>query len=390
MRVNGGCRGEGRRLVALASAALLLTLPACGDQEAEPGAGEAAPITARAVAAVMLDHLPQDTSSRQATYVDENSPRSLVGADFRYHSDGEDDGDLVAVRLYAPDKSETPSCEGRPRCVTEEVGSGTLLVAWDLVEPEEDPGLVSVSLVRDAEVVSALLAGPEITKDPRRQTDLEPSVDDLIGLVQDPRLRLEADAATVAAGEALRDWDGGERPEGSLDVVDHTGRTMTLGWVSTFEKRWHYLGRSPYVGEFGPGAVGGRARVGTGFLPLGPGVVDVIASPQAPAWADSCLPDFTCREVDGVLFAWRPASGEDPGESWMVHRRADEVVAVHVTGRPMPAKAQAALGGSGFFLLSSDLTDPTYAPNAPSLQTTRARFEAAQRLPDVSGHLPAG
>ena len=120
------------------------------------------------------------------------------------------------------------------------------------------------------------------------------------------------------------------------------------------------------------------------------GVVDVIASPQAPAWADSCLPDFTCREVDGVLFAWRPASGEDPGESWMVHRRADEVVAVHVTGRPMPAKAQAALGGSGFFLLSSDLTDPTYAPNAPSLQTTRARFEAAQRLPDVSGHLPAG
>jgi hypothetical protein len=57
----------------------------CGDSDGRTSSSEDGPLTSRAVAAVMLDHVSDDTTRREATYVDEHSPKGLVGADFRYH-----------------------------------------------------------------------------------------------------------------------------------------------------------------------------------------------------------------------------------------------------------------------------------------------------------------
>ncbi len=104
--------GPGRRTT-WGLATMLLVLAGCGDDTgAASTEGGTAALTARAVAAVMLDHLADDTTHRQATYVDEHSPPGLVGAALRYNGDGEDDGDLVEVTVARgkPEPCPTDHC----------------------------------------------------------------------------------------------------------------------------------------------------------------------------------------------------------------------------------------------------------------------------------------
>ena len=115
-RTVGGVRRTTAVLVAM-----LLLAAGCGDQEGasdEPAPTGPAPLTSRAIAAVMLDHLSDDTTHRQATYVDEHTPRGLVGADFRYHGDGEYDGDLVEVTVYPGKPDPAPPLPTAPTWVT--------------------------------------------------------------------------------------------------------------------------------------------------------------------------------------------------------------------------------------------------------------------------------
>ena len=95
--------------VALVGAAVATGCGNVGTGDQTPD-GERAPITARAIAAVMLDHVSAKTTRREATYVDETSPSGYVGADFRYHGDGESDGDLVRVTLQR--SRSLPACQG--------------------------------------------------------------------------------------------------------------------------------------------------------------------------------------------------------------------------------------------------------------------------------------
>lgn len=64
--------------------------------------------------------------------------------------------------------------------------------------PEEDPGIVVITLQRDGEYESAHLSGPDITKDPRT-LDLEAGVDDLVAVLSDPRFGLTTTKATAAS-----------------------------------------------------------------------------------------------------------------------------------------------------------------------------------------------
>ena len=116
------------------------------------------PITSGAIAAVMLDHLSGRTTHRQATYVDESSSEDYVGADFRYHGGGEDDGDLVRVTLQ---RGKAPACAPGEHCA--DLGGGARL-HWELEEPEEDPGIVAVTFEREGTLAVALVSGPTISR----------------------------------------------------------------------------------------------------------------------------------------------------------------------------------------------------------------------------------
>jgi hypothetical protein len=323
----------------------------------------------------MLDHLSDDTTHRQATYVDEHSPKGLVGADFRYHGGGEDDGDLVSVTVVP---GEPEPCIPASHCT--DLGDGVQL-RWGLMVPEEDPG--GVSLLRrndDGELVRVSLSGPNITGDPR-DLDIEPSVATMAKLVSDPRLRLTTDAATVAAGEDVEDWRGGEVDPADLEQVPHTDATVVVGWIWAYGDAWRYDGPSAYKQHFGADAIGGRVRV-TGDMQIQrTGFFDALAAQRPPEWLGSgCLEGYRCDRFRGVHVVWRAAQGDDPGDAFLVHvRDGGETVAIHSVGNRMPDKVSGAAWAAGLGLWSYDLTDPM-AETRVSLTTTREKFERAEKL----------
>ncbi|HXH80611.1 hypothetical protein [Nocardioides sp.] len=356
---------------------MLLVLAGCGDRDgADARPEESAQLTPRAVAAVMLDHLADDTTHRQATYVDEHSPPGLVGAELRYNGDGEYDGDLVEVTVVRGEPELAP-CASDAQCVELEVG---VLLAWDLATPEEDPGVVALQLRRDGEVVTVMMAGPTITGDPR-ELELEPTVATMTELVQDPRLRLQTDAATVAAGEDVTDWRGGEVDPASLEQVPNTDATVVIGWIYAYGDAWKYDGPSAYKGEFGADAIGGRVRITGDMQLLQSGFLDALAAPEPPEWLESgCLDGYRCGTVQGVRVVWRPADGDDSGDAFLVVvRPGGETVAIHTVGNRIPEDMVDAAYAAGLGLWGSDLTDPR-SETSIDVTTTRAKFQNAEEL----------
>jgi hypothetical protein len=363
-----------RTRVALALAlAVLAAGTACGSNAGQASGRDQVPITSRAIAAVMLDYVSAKTTHRQATYVDETSPRDYVGADFRYHGDGESDGDLVRVTLQRAES--LPAC-GSERCV--DLGGGAQL-SWQLLAPEEDPGIVVLALEREGTLIRALVSGPDITRDPRAM-ELQPSVATLTDLVGDPRLRLRTTSQAVADGRRVTHWSGGERQPGELDKVPNDDQTVITGFIFGWEHGWRYVGPSPLKKLFGPGAIGGRAAVSKELEPVGPGTVDALAAPQPPAWLTGCLAGYTCWSRGAMHFVWKPASGADPGDAFLVHvARSGETAVLHTKGHyRLSERRQAAMAASGYFLWGTDFFDPE-SPLRVGLTTTRVRYEQARK-----------
>ncbi len=348
---------------------------ACGSTgtAGQASEGDQVPITSRAIAAVMLDHISAETSRREATYVDETSPRDYVGADFRYHGDGESDGDLVRVTLQRA--RSLPVC-GDERCA--DLGGGTQL-RWELLAPEEDPGIVALSLEREGTLITALVSGPPITRDPRAM-ELKPSVDTLSDLVGDPRLRLAASPQAVADGRQVSHWSGGERQPGELDKVPNDDQTVITGFIFGWGDGWRYVGPSPLKKFFGPGAIGGRATVSKALQPVGPGTVDALAAPHPPVWLSRCLVGYICWSRGAMHFVWKPASGSDPGDAFLVHvARSGETAVLHTKGHyRLSERRRAAMAASGYYLWGTDFFD-SESPLRVGLSTTRERYDQAKR-----------
>jgi hypothetical protein len=191
------------RIADVATAFLLLS--GCGEEvepvdrateHHEPVEGDE-PITPRAVAAVALDHVPTETSSRT-----DASGGGAVGVEFRYGANGEYDGDMLSVGVTTPPLPEG-LCKGMDRCEREDVEGGELVVAWDELEPEEDPGVVTVAMTRDdGEVVAVFFSGDNIEGDPRDQ-DLSIPVAEMEAVVRDQRISLTTSAEVIELGERL-------------------------------------------------------------------------------------------------------------------------------------------------------------------------------------------
>ncbi len=363
------------RLALVLGLVVMVATTACGnlgsaDQGAEAGQ---VPITSRAIAAVMLDHLSPTTSRREATYVDETSPPGYVGADFRYHGDGESDGDLVRVTLQRA--RSLPACDSE-HCAALDGGAQ---LRWELLVPEEDPGIVALALEREGTLITVLVSGPNITRDPRAMK-LQPSVATLSDLVSDPRLRLRTSPRAVADGREVTHWDGGEREPGELDKVPNDDQTIITSFIFGWEGGWRYVGPSPLKSLFGPGAIGGRATVSKELQPVGPGTVDALAAPRPPAWLDRCLDGYLCWSRGAIHFVWKPASGSDPGDAFLLHvARSGETAVLHTKGHyRLSERRRAAMAASGYFLWGTDFFDPE-SPLRVGLTTTRSRFEQGTR-----------
>ncbi len=318
-----------------------------------PG-GAPGPITHRAVAAVALEHLPTDTSSRDASYTDESTPAGQVSVDLRYGADGEYDGDLVSVAVSAQRPPEGGACSSDlgQHCVDlpTEVKGAELQLRWTEEEPEEDPGVVGIALLRDGgETATIGYSGPTITGDPRR-LDMPIGVEKLVAVLEDPRLRHQATSSTIALGDELGDWKGGEPDPEAYELVRNTDHGIAQAFAGGRGGYGYYQGvvRSPLREQFGPDAVGGRLlqRSSPDFTDMPDADIDVLAAPSPPAWMtrEPCAAArlrkhcvATKGERGPLVFAWQPASGGDVGWAWMISVREKEVVAVRYRGPRMPA-----------------------------------------------------
>ncbi len=332
-----------RRLGFLLLIAFLIT--GCGDEGPPVTSDGDVPITQRAIAAMALEHAPEDTSSREATYTDRSDPKGALGADLRYPAGAGDDGDLLRVFLQPGAGPEDLCADRGDSCEGRDVDGGRLTLAWTLEEPEEDPGYVSVVLQREDETVSVSWFGDTITGDPREQ-DLEIPIETLEAIAQDPRISLTTSQAVVDAGADLDDWDGGEPDPHAYDRVPSTDQAVAWSYWLHFGgySYYHRLRPSPLKAELGDGAIGGRFDLeGTGrnYPAM---TIDVLAAPQLPSWMndDVCAtPRFAgrCIEADGRrgprYLAWVPGP-KGTGEVWAVGVREDELVAVRFADVAVP------------------------------------------------------
>ena len=178
-------------------------LAGCGTG-AGPSPGDE-PITPAAIAAVVQEHV--DLQPRRIAAVDlasRTTPAPATtpgdeppGAWLQY-------ADVTLEVVVVPTTDSSPRCPGSSDgCVEESVDGHEVTLAWQELEPEEDPGVVNVVDRREGEDVVVHVSGPSVTDDPRN-LDLGVPLSDLAALATDPRLSLTTSRAVVDLGDEVQ------------------------------------------------------------------------------------------------------------------------------------------------------------------------------------------
>lgn len=171
-----------RRLAACTVVCVLLAGCGAGD---DAGGGDE-PITRAAIAAIAQEHVDlEPTRIADWDVFTRELGMESPGVSLQYAD--------VSLHVVVAPTSDSPLVCADPtffdECVEESVDGHDVTIAWQLIEPEEDPGIAYVIDRRKGEDVAVEVYGPSITDDPRN-LDLGVPLADLAALVTDPRLSL--------------------------------------------------------------------------------------------------------------------------------------------------------------------------------------------------------
>ena len=171
------------------------------------------PITPAAIAAIAQAHV--DLKPRRITPWDVFTRELGVespGAWLQYAD--------VSLHVVVAPTSDSPLVCAVPtffdECLDESVDGHDVTIAWQELEPEEDPGVVYVIDRREGEDVAVGVSGASVTEDPRN-LDLGVPLADLAALVTDPRLSLKTSQVVVDLGTGVAI----ELPEGNVTPSPH-------------------------------------------------------------------------------------------------------------------------------------------------------------------------
>ena len=176
-------------------------LAGCGEGDGPVAGGQL--ITPAAIAAIVQEHV--DLEPRRVAVVDSASQVTPAPSTTL---DGGPPGvwlqyaDVTLEVVVTPIGDSPPACApptSFDECVDESVDGHDVTIAWQELEPEEDPGIVYVIDRRDDENVAVQVSGASVTDDPRN-LDLGVPLADLAALATDPRLSLTTSQSVIDLG----------------------------------------------------------------------------------------------------------------------------------------------------------------------------------------------
>ena len=178
-------------------------LPGCGAGDDRVPGDES--ITPAAIAAIVHEHVdlaPRRTAESEVL-VSELGEQSTAA--WLAYAD-------VSLTVVVAPRSSSPLVCAEPTffdaCVADSVDGHEVTIAWQRLEPEEDPGVVYVIDRRTEEDVLVKVSGASVTGDPR-DLDLGVPLGDLAALVTDPRLSLTTSQSVVELGADVEIEQGG-------------------------------------------------------------------------------------------------------------------------------------------------------------------------------------
>lgn len=192
--------------------AVVVLVAGCGQAPSSTGTaavGGDEPTTPRSLAFVASEYAGEPDSATTDEDAAEEFASGGVGAELRFGSDGEYDGDMLVVAVGSgldtePLDCESSATEGLAGC--EQTDRGTLM--WEDEAPEADPGVVYLVVPKGDAHVLVFYAGPAITGDPR-DLDLPIDVDTLFDLASDPRVDVTTSQEAIEGGKQLEAWHAG-------------------------------------------------------------------------------------------------------------------------------------------------------------------------------------
>ena len=178
-------------------------LAGCGADDGHALGDE--PITPAAIAAIVQEHVELEPRriAESTVLAPELGDRSTA-AWLEY-------GDVSLTVVVAPSSNSPLVCADPTffdECVTDSVDGHEVTIAWQQLEPEEDPGVVYVIDRRKGEDALVKVSGPSITDDPR-DLALGVPLADLAALVVDPQLSLTTSLPVVEQGADVDIEQGG-------------------------------------------------------------------------------------------------------------------------------------------------------------------------------------
>ncbi|MFC7726519.1 hypothetical protein ACFQW6_15525 [Nocardioides sp. GCM10028917] len=185
-------------------AMVCVLLAGCGADDGQVPGDE--PITPAAIAAIVQEHVDLEPRriAESMVLAPELGERSTA-AWLEY-------GDDVSLTVVVAPTSNGPLVCAEPsffdECVDDSIDGHEVTIAWQQLEPEEDPGVVYVIDRREGEDALVKVSGASITDDPR-DLDLGVPLADLAALVVDPRLSLTTSQTVVEQGASVDIEQGG-------------------------------------------------------------------------------------------------------------------------------------------------------------------------------------
>lgn len=273
-----------------------------------------APATKKALAAVAIDVL-----DLRPTSFDVNPRHDVpvpLGLRLRFHPEG-DDGDTHSLYLdVSDDPGDQVECNRYYDCDSWQSSAGTYHLRWQEGHPEEDPGIVGLSLLtRAGERRSVTYAGTLITGDPR-ELDLPLSVTgDLARLLADDRYSATTTQEMVDAD--VRKWPD---DDGTGDAVPTTPAAVAQ-WI--VQDGVLEPGRGAVAADtsaYGKGAIGAELRSAGR-------TVTVVLVPRDSAAVPTCGARWHCVERRGVTTGWQR------GVAIVIRRTEDAVLIGTVRSR---------------------------------------------------------